>query len=138
MGAWNYGVFDDDTAYDFTDEIIIDAKLFFTHSFEKAISSDYLEYESCHAVTVSAAYLDNYLNGTSYRTNKDSADDFSNVNNFKKLYDGSPLNDLKPLAVKALQVVISNKSELNEFWSDNKALYPKWKSNLEDLIKRLS
>ena len=137
MGAWNYGVFDDDTAYDFTDEIIIDAKEFFTKSFEKAISSNYLEYDDCHAVTVSAAYIDNNLNGTSYRTNNEDLEDLSNVNNFKKLYRGLPLDDLKSLAVKALMVVISN-SELNELWSDNKALYPKWKSNLEDLIKRLS
>ncbi|MFV0471848.1 MAG: DUF4259 domain-containing protein [Paludibacteraceae bacterium] len=137
MGAWDYGIFDDDTAYDFTNEITENAKEFFKQSFENAISSDYLEYDDCHAVTVSSAYLDNYINGTKYRTDSEDENDMSNVNNFKRLYKDSNLDDLKPLAVKALQVVIGEKSELNELWSDNEELYPKWKENLEGLIGRL-
>ncbi len=35
MGAWDYGIFDDDTAYDFTDEIKSNAKEFFKTSFSK-------------------------------------------------------------------------------------------------------
>jgi hypothetical protein len=35
MGAWNYGIFDDDTAYDFVDEIKENAKAFFKNSNEK-------------------------------------------------------------------------------------------------------
>ena len=137
MGAWNWGIFDDDTAYDFTDEITEDAEGFFRDSFEEALSADYLEYDDCHAVTVSAAYLDNLLNGTNYRTDSEDADDMSNVNNFGKLYRGEPLDGLKPLAVGALKVVISDKSELNELWSDNEELYPKWRGNIEELVGRL-
>ena len=137
MGAWNYGIFDDDTAYDFTDEIKSDAKEFFKSSFESAINSDYLEYDECHMVTVSAAYLDNSLNGTNYRTDSEEAKDESNVNMFGELNTDLRLDDLKEIAIKALEIVISEKSELNELWSDNEELYPKWKSNLEELINRL-
>ena len=38
MGAWSFGIFDDDTAYEFTGEIINDAKSFFKASFELAIN----------------------------------------------------------------------------------------------------
>ncbi len=137
MGAWDYGIFDDDTAYDFTDEIKSDAKEFFKSSFENAINSDYLEYDECHMVTVSAAYLDNSLNGTNYRTDSEESKDESNVNMFGELNTDLKLDDLKELAIKALKIVISEKSELNELWSDNEELYPKWKSNLEELINRL-
>lgn len=137
MGAWDYGIFDDDTAYDFTDEIKSNAKEFFKSSFESAINSDYLEYDECHMVTVSAAYLDNSLNGTNYRTDSEEAKDESNVNMFGELNIDLKLEHLKETAIKALEIVISEKSELNELWSDNEELYPKWKSNLKELINRL-
>lgn len=137
MGAWDYGIFDDDTAYDFTEEIKKNPKEFFKTSFNNAIAADYLEYEDCHAVTVSAAYLDNLLNGTNYRTDSEEEEDESNVNNFGKLHSELQVGELKPLAVKSLEIVISSNSELNELWSDNEELYPKWKQNIEELMERL-
>ncbi len=137
MGAWGYGIFDDDTAYDFTDEIKSDARAFFISSFENAIHTKYVAYDECHMVTVSAAYLDNHLNGTNYRTDSKDEKDERNVNNFRELQRGLKLDDLKEMAIQALKKVISEASELNELWSENEALYPKWKENIEELIKRL-
>ena len=137
MGAWDYGIFDDDTAYEFTEEIKNDATAFFKASFDNAIATDYLGYDDCHAVTVSAAYLDNLLNGTTYRTDSEEQEDESNVNNFQKLHGDLQIDDLKPLAVRSLEIVISDNSELNELWSENDELYPKWKQNIEELIERL-
>lgn len=138
MGAWDYGIFDDDTAYDFFDELAEDPEGFFRSSFEYAVESDYLEYDECHAVTVSAAYIDHLLNGTLYRTDNDHEEDESNVNLFGKLQPNLEVEHLKPLAVKALKKVLSEDSELNELWSENEELYPKWRSNIDELIKRLS
>lgn len=137
MGAWDYGIFDDDTAYDFTDEIKSDAKDFFKSSFENAINAEYLEYDECHMVTVSAAYIDNFLNGTTYRTDSEDEKDESNVNKFKELQKGLKLDDLTGLAIQALEKVIGEQSELNELWSENEELYPKWKENINELINRL-
>ncbi len=137
MGAWDYKIFDDDTAYDFTDEIKSDARDFFKSSFKNAINSEYLDYDECHMVAVSAAYLDSFLNGTSYRTDSEDGKDESNVNNFKELQKGLKLDDLTGIAIQALEKVISKKSELNELWSENEELYPKWKGNLKELIDRL-
>ena len=59
MGAWGHGIFDDDTAYDYVDEIdnSDNPKEIFKNAFETAINAEYLEYDYCHAVTVSASYI---------------------------------------------------------------------------------
>ena len=137
MGAWDYGIFDDDTAYDFTDEIKSNPKEFFKSSFEHALKTEYLEYDECHMVTVSAAYIDNYLNGTKYRTDNQDETDESNVNIYRELRKDLKLDDLKESAINALEIVISEKSELNELWSENEELYSKWKNNINELINRL-
>lgn len=138
MGAWDYGIFDDDTAYDFEEEIKSDAREFFKASFQKAVESDYLGFDDCHAVTVSAAYMDNLLNGTHYRTDSEDKTDESNVNMFGKLQPELQVDDLRKIAVAALKKVISKQSELNDLWSDNKKLYPKWRKNIEELIERIN
>jgi len=138
MGAWDSGIFDDDCAYDFTDEITADAKAFFTASFQKAIDSEYLEYDDCHAVTVSAAYMDNLLNGTSFRTDNHEEEDLSNVNLFGKLQPNLDVTGLKPIAIQALEKILKEEaSELCELWAENEEYFPKWKGNLEGLISRL-
>ena len=135
MGAWGYGIFDDDTAYDYVDEIdnSDNPKEIFKNAFETAINTDYLEYDDCHAVTVSASYIDCILNGTKPRVDAEDENFFQFVEKNKHL----DLNDLKPNAVIALEKVISDGSELNELWTDNEQLYPKWKGNIEELIERL-
>lgn len=121
MGAWGYDVFEDDIAYEFMDEIAENAASFFKKSFEKALcEEEYLEYDECYTVIVSAAYLDNWLNGTFYRTDCEYEDD---VNNFKKLYNEPDLSNLRIIAVSALRVVISGKAELHELWSENLDLH---------------
>ncbi len=135
MGAWGHELFDDDTAYDYIDQIdnSDNPKEIFRNAFEVAINADYLEYDECHAVTVSASYIDSILNGTKPITDIDSEIFYPFIEKNKTL----DVSDLKTDAVKALEKVISDNSELNELWADNEELYPKWKGNIEDLIKRL-
>jgi hypothetical protein len=137
MGAWGPGIFEDDAAYDYTEAIEEDAYEFFRTSFETAIELDYLEYDDAHAVTVSAAYMDNLLNGTKYVTENEEDEDVGNVNLFNTLQKDLKVDDLKPLAVKALHKVLGKHSELNELWMENEELYPIWRKNIEDLVARL-
>ena len=136
MGAWDCGIFDDDTAYDFADEIKEDPREFFRASFSRAIKADSLNDDACHAVTVSAAYMDNLLNGTTYRTDSHEETDESNVNLFQSLRGDLRVEDLKPQAVAALAMVIGDKSELNELWRETES-YQRWRKNIEELIARL-
>ncbi|MGQ7856561.1 DUF4259 domain-containing protein [Pedobacter sp. WC2501] len=138
MGAWDCGIFDDDTAYDFDGEIKNDAREFFKSSFENAMLSEYLEYEEGFAALVSAAYIDNLMNGTEYRNDNQELNDESNVNVFGILHKDLEVEDLKPIAIGALKKVINENSELNELWAENEELYPKWKQNILDIIHRLS
>lgn len=133
MGAWDYGIFDDDTALDLSCELqeTPDPETFFKVAFETAMHAEYLDYDECHAVTVSAAYIDHLLNGTPYN-------DEENMRSFKTKFPGLLLIDLKPLAVSALGVVLGETSELQELWAENEDLYPKWKGNIQSLIGRLS
>lgn len=132
MGAWNVGIFDDDTAHDCLDEVIATEPIdYFEKSFKFAIEASYLEYNDCHRVTVSSAIIDMILNKTQYEIIHNSWEKW--INNHK---------DLKPyliidLAIQALEKVISEDSELNELWSENEVDYPKWKKNIELLILRL-
>ena len=135
MGAWGPGIFDDDTAYDFvgilqdSEDPVQDFKTFF----ETAVETDYLEYDDAHAVTVSAAYMDMILNNTVYQS-----EDEESLQAFRDTHKNLAVASLKPLAVKALQKVVSERSELNELWSENEELYPDWKKNIKDLAARLS
>jgi hypothetical protein len=137
MGTWDYGIFDDDTAYDFVEEIrhSKNPKAIFKQSFDTVLNSDYVDFTDGHGATVSAAYMDNALNGTQYRN--DNEDEEDNVNNFKEQFPDIQLEDLKTNAINALKKVIGEKSELNELWKENEALYSKWKGNIEKLIERL-
>lgn len=137
MGAWDSGIFDDDCAYDYFDEIGSDPKAFFKAAFKTALEAEYLEYDDCHAVTISGAYMDNLINGTTFRNDNDGEEGVNNVNNFASLYATLDVNDLKENAIAALKVVLSEKSELNELWAENEELYPQWKANIEGIIGRL-
>ena len=87
---------------------------------------------------MSAAYIDNLVNGTKYRNDIEELNDESNVNVFGILYKDLEVEDLKLTAVDALKKVIDENSELNELWAENEELYPKWKQNILDIIHRLS
>ena len=133
MGAWGYGVFDDDTAYDFTTDIQEgDAVHFFRESFQTALKADYIGIDEGHAVTVSAAYMDAILNGTTYRHDEQEAFEV-----FVARHKNLNVSDLKPLAISALRKVMGPQSELVDVWIDHAELYQKWRETLASLIKRL-
>jgi hypothetical protein len=137
MGAWDCGIFDDDTAYDWFDELITDPRAFFASSFQAALSADYVDFDLGHRVTVSAAYMDNLFNGTQFRNDNHEQDDITNVNVFGKLRSNLDVSDLKNDAIAALKKVLGERSELNELWSENETSYAKWRQNLLDVVDRL-
>lgn len=133
MGAWDYGFFDNDTALDWVSELedSDNPKAFFKRAFSNALKSTYLDQDDAHAVTVSASYIDYILNGTNYGEDNEIFVDFVN------LHPKLKVDDLRGEAIKALQRVIGDNSELNELWSENKEDYQHWKSTIEELIGRL-
>ena len=133
MGAWNYGVFDDDIAYDALDdlreslEIITDMEKYF----DVVIGAECVEYdEGCYAL-VSAAVIDSVFNEKQYRC--DDEDYFEWVKTLKS-FDFTPL---KQKAIAAIDAVLSDSSEIKELWEENKELYSAWREDKISIRERL-
>ena len=133
MGAWNYMVFDDDTAYDVlndlreTQTIIADMKKYF----QEIIGVEYVGYDEGHYALVSAAVIDSVINDVDYRCDEEGYLEWT-----KSLKEFDFIQ-LKPIAVRAIEVVLSDNSELNELWSENKELYESWRKDKLDIKDRL-
>ena len=133
MGAWDFAVFDDDTAYDVLDDlkessdIIKDMEKYF----DDVIEADYVEYEEGYYALVSAAVLDSVMNDTQYRC--DDEDYFEWIKSLKRI----DLTSLQSKAIKVIDVIISDKSELKELWEENEELYSSWREDKRSIQKRL-
>lgn len=133
MGAWNYGVFDDDTAYDALEDLMISQDIVkdMERYFDDVIASKYIEYDDGQYAIVSAAIIDTILNGTEQRC--DDVEYIFWLESIKNLN----VSPLKQKAVKALEAVLSDHSELKELWEDNEELYSSWREDKLSIIKRL-
>ncbi|WP_270524769.1 DUF4259 domain-containing protein [Longibaculum muris] len=133
MGAWDFAVFDDDTAYDVLDDlkessdIIKDMEKYF----DDVIEADYVEYEEGYYALVSAAVLDSVMNDTQYRC--DDEDYFEWIKSLKRI----DLTSLQSKAIKVIDVIISDKSESKELWEENEELYSSWREDKRSIQKRL-
>lgn len=133
MGAWSYGVFDDDTAYDALDDlksssdIIADMERYF----DEVIQTEDVGYDEAQYALVAAAVMDSVVNDTQYRC--DGEDYFEWTRSQKSL----DFSALRQKAVKAIDAVLSDNSELRELWEENKELYEAWREDKRSMQKRL-
>lgn len=133
MGAWNYGVFDDDTAYDALEDFMASKDIMkdMEQYLDDVITSEYVEYDDGQYAIVSAAIMDTILNGTKQR-----CDDDAYIRWIESIKD-LDVQSLKYKAVKALEAVLSDQSELKELWEDNEELYSSWREDKQAIKKRL-
>jgi hypothetical protein len=134
MGAWGTGIFDDDMAFEIIDEIknSHNQTVYFRSAFENSIGkNEYLEYDDGYRVIISAVFIDGIVNGNKYDA------DGIEIDEWTKNYNGTPVKDLCNIAKQALKKVISQGSELNELWLENKEQYNKWSINIKLLLDRL-
>ncbi len=138
MGAWGHGHFEDDSAWDFMDEIeeADDPKEVINTALDAAIETEYLESDDGNAVIVAATYVDRQQNGTIFSS--PDRDEPLSVDTFPDRHPDVDFADLKNKAIQALQRLLGDDSELNELWAENEELYPAWKQGIEALILRLS
>ena len=132
MGAWDHGVFDDDTAYDaledlkVSQEIVTDMEKYF----DAVIEAEYVDYDEGHYALVSAAVIDSVFNETQYRCDEDY---FKWIKTLKSV-DFAPL---KQKAIAAIDAVLSDSSELKALWWENKELYSAWQKDKISMRERL-
>jgi|KBSMisStandDraft_5_1062788.scaffolds.fasta_scaffold36765_6 hypothetical protein len=133
MGAWGTGIFDDDTAMDFLNELTDskDPLKLMKSALQDARTAKYLEYDGGQSALVASAITDSILNETSHAVGLEELD------NLVAKHKGSDVSSLKSLASAAVRQVLSEGSELRELWAENVEDYPKWRANLESLASRL-
>lgn len=133
MGAWDYGVFDDDTAYDALDDLKASSDIIadMERYFDEVIKADYAGYDEGHYALAAAAVIDSVLNNIQYRCDED--DYFEWTKTLKKLN----FIPLKQKAVKAIDAVLSYNSELRELWEENETLYGSWREDKLSIQERL-
>lgn len=133
MGAWDYTVFDDDTAYDAlanleaSSELVADMERYF----DEVLQAAYVGYEEGHYALVSAAIIDSVINDTPHRC--DEEDYFEWTRSLKNL----DFTALKPKAVEVIAAVLADNSELKELWAENKELYDAWREDKIAIQERL-
>lgn len=134
MGAWDTGIFDDDTAYDvlYTLAAAENPRAQIIEWFDTTSDTDYFIYGDCHCMLVSGAMIDAALNGTEIPNTIGSM--YTDVLEQLKQDD---LTELRPIAVVRLEKVLNGPSELKELWSENKELYPVWRASVQGIIDRL-
>lgn len=145
MGAWDFGVFDDDSALDLVSELFDENNLvdFFRKTIVTSLESDYLDYDDGIAVAVCGAILDAIKNHTTYSHYFDVDSEKEGDVQFREWIESIPTYEQELLLKqsddikKALTLFVSNQSELYDLWSENEELFPKWKQQYLDMIKRL-
>lgn len=133
MGAWNYGVFDDDTAYDALEDLKASSNIAadMEKYFDAVIEAEYVEYDNGQYALVSAAVIDSVTNKTQYRCDDETY--FQWIETLK-YFDFS---SLKQKAIAAIDAVLSDRSELKELWEENERLYHTWREDKISMCERL-
>jgi len=133
MGTWGPGVFEDDCTLEcFTDLRDSESIEYISNALEDAVDSTYLDYETSCAAVVAAAVVDALVNDMDYDSGNGQFMEWVNQN--RKM----PVVRFKNEAVKALQRVLSEDSELYEQWLENDRGFLAWKTGLENIIMRLA
>ena len=86
MGAWDYKVFDDDTAYDALDDLMASSDVIadMERYFDEVLQAEYVGYEEGHYALVSAAVIDSVLNGVSYSCDEEDYSEWIEPLSFRR------------------------------------------------------
>lgn len=131
MGAWGHGVFEDDTALDFMDELMghSDPRPIMAQAFGVDGESG-LDYEQGHAVLVSALVMRSVEDKEPLEEDEDP-----DWTRWRQSLEGLDFSRLYGPAVRSLQHLIGPNSELNELWAENEEDYPLWRQQAQDLLE---
>lgn len=137
MGAWNYGIFDDDSAYDALDELMESENILLDmeKSFDAVSTADEIDYDEAYFAIISAAVMDMVLNSTEYDAFVD--EEGEEVAEWLNTLDADALKKFKEKAILAIDAILSDGCELRQLWEENEELYPLWVSDKQALKERL-
>ena len=90
---------------------------------DAVIEAEYVDYDEGQYALVSAAIIDSVINGISYPLDEEDNFEWATL---EKCVDCSIL---KEKAVKAIDAVLSDNSELRALWEENQELYEAWRED---------
>lgn len=141
MGAWNYQIFCNDDTCDAMCDIMDSEDLcatlqeFLNGAIEA--SDDYIETDVAGYGLAACAVIDSIINDPAYDILSDS-DDSQYEEFFEKHKDKKQeLDVLRSAAVKVLDIILGEESEMRELWEENEELYPLWENTILKLKERL-
>ena len=132
MGAWGYGVFEDDSALDFLEEELIgqaDPRPVMARAFSEGLGPE-LDYEQGCAVLVCALVLSALVEG--HPLDHSEEPEWARWRMSVSALDYGALYEA---AAKALEGVLGSGSELRQLWEENKEDYPAWVQQGKDLLE---
>lgn len=133
MGAWGSGIYENDEALDFIEELkeSSDAYGLMEKTLQEVYASDYIEVDAGGAGLVVADIIVSVLNHSTTEIENEDLQDWLETN--KSL----EVQSLKELALLALEKILGEESELNQLWEENEEEYPTWREQVENLARNL-
>lgn len=141
MEYWNYQIFCNDTALDVLSELeesedIKDTLNCYLNDI-LSLEDDYIEEDTCQNGLVAIAIIDSKLNGINHSLLFDEEwDDEEYVSLLESINKEDVIN-LKKSAIKVMERILQDDSELKELWEENEDLYEKWENNLLAIKNRI-
>lgn len=137
MGAWNYGIFDDDLAYDALDELMDSENVLLDmeKNLDTVLTGDEIDYDEAYIAIISAVVIDRVLNSTEYDVFVD--EEGEEVAEWLSTLDADALKNLKDKAIQGIDAILSERCELRQLWEENEELYPSWVEDKLALKERL-
>lgn len=133
MGTWGIRTFDDDTALDWLGDFDPSAPVqYLRDALARAAGDEYLGFSECVHVLCAAEIIDGVLHGPRPGLPEPVID----------IITANESNDIEiarlaAVAASRLAAVLSDRSELNELWSENTKEYTDWTNHVRDLMNRL-
>ncbi len=142
MGCWNYRIFCDDVAMDALDELLNSRD--YLKELEEYLNrvltetEDMIPYDTCQYGLVAAALVDVIQNGVNWDLLTDVLMETDDVCS-RMVEKMGTLNAwfLCEKAIRVIEAVEGENSELREMWEENQDAYPRWRENLDVIRERI-
>lgn len=132
MGAWGFGLLDNDTILDVLEAVKATDLSKFLDIATKEPQPGYLDDDDGQVLIAVGIIIDRVTNGTAYNPNIDG------FNEWAQLQDPAIARKYQEAAVKGLYRVIGEESETHELNAEDAGEgYQEWMTSMKDLIQRL-
>lgn len=133
MGTWGVGVYDNDGAADWAAEVPSGGLQAIERAIDAVLASEYVDSYDAECALVAADVVARLVSGRG-----EDSPYCEEIVAWVSTQPGLPSAELVTKAVRAVQRIGGEESELAELWSENAVDVPAWRATLADVAQRLS